>query len=84
MEALVLPERSFATRIGVERSEFVPEFKPEFRAAALAPGPDTGGTGGLAFCAGGGLPGPVGLVAGEAAPGAGGIGVPPGANGDGV
>src|SRR4051794_8213883 len=45
MAALVLPARSSATRIGVERAAFVPEFAPGFR-VALAPGPDgAAGTG---------------------------------------
>src|SRR4051794_28153219 len=84
MAALVFPERSSATRIGVEPAAIVPEIAPGFR-VALAPGPVGAGDDGAAPCGGGGLPGPVGLAAAGAAPAAGGRGAPaPGANGDGV
>jgi hypothetical protein len=85
MAALVFPERSSASRIGVELAAFVPEFAPGFLLAALAPGPPGSGGAGAAFCGGGGLPGPVDLVGAGAAPFAGGRCAPvPGANGDGV
>jgi hypothetical protein len=84
MAALLFPERSSATRIGVEPAAFVPEFAPGFR-VALAPGPDGAGGTGAAFCDGNGLPGPVDRVAAGAVPAAGGVGtLAPGANGDGA
>src|SRR4051794_36432740 len=86
MAASVFPERSSATRIGVEPAAFVPEIAPGFRVAALAAGPDGAGAAGAAFSDGDGLPGPVDRAGLGAIPGAsaGGRGAPaPGANGDG-